>query len=186
VARHLGIGAPAVVSIDLRVFGGSALTAEIDVPKHRSDDERAHRIPVTYVPARNTIFLAYALAYAEVQGAGDIFIGVNAVDFSGYPDCRPAFIQKFEEMANLATRAAVEGRPMRIHAPLINLSKAEIIRRGVGLGVDYSLTQSCYDASPEGLACGACDSCQIRRRGFIEAGVPDPTHYSDGTEKLRN
>jgi 7-cyano-7-deazaguanine synthase len=177
VALHVGVRAHTIVPIDLRAFGGSALTDDIAVPKNRAPDQRATDIPVTYVPARNTIFLAYALAYAEVRSAADIFIGVNAVDFSGYPDCRPAFIEKFEELANLATKAAVEGRRARIHAPLIELTKAAIIRRGVQLGLDYSLTHSCYDPSPDGLACGACDSCQIRRRGFAEAGIPDPTSY---------
>jgi 7-cyano-7-deazaguanine synthase len=177
VAQHLGVREHVVMPIDLRVFGGSALTDEIAVPKDRSADQLTHGIPITYVPARNTIFLGYALAFAEVRGAVDIFIGVNAVDFSGYPDCRPVFIEKFEELANVATKAAVEGRRLRIHAPLIHMAKADIVRTGLRLGLDYSLTHSCYDPSPEGLACGACDSCQIRRRGFAEAGVPDPTRY---------
>ena len=173
-----------VCDIDLRTFGGSALTADIDVPKHddvdQLDDEvAAGAIPVTYVPARNTIFLSYALALAEVRGANDLFIGVNALDYSGYPDCRPEFIAAFATMANLATRAGVEGAdPLTIHTPLIALTKAEIIERGIALGVDYGLTTSCYDPTPEGLACGRCDSCLLRARGFRDAGVADPTHYA--------
>jgi 7-cyano-7-deazaguanine synthase len=170
-----------VVPIDLRVFGGSALTADIDVPVHESADEIGDDIPVTYVPARNTIFLSFALALAEVRGARDIFIGVNALDYSGYPDCRPEFVQAFEAMANLATRAAVTAGdadpPIRIFAPLIDLTKAEIIRRGTALGVDYSLTTSCYDPAPDGAACGHCDSCLLRRRGFADAGLVDPVRY---------
>jgi 7-cyano-7-deazaguanine synthase len=161
-----------VVHVDLRAIGGSALTDDIDVPT-----EATEGIPVTYVPARNTLMLALALGYAEVLGANDIFIGVNAVDYSGYPDCRPEFIAAFEAMAGLATRAGVEGAPARIHTPLIDLSKAEIIRRGTELGVDYGLTVSCYQADAEGRACGSCDSCRIRREGFAAAGVPDPTRY---------
>jgi 7-cyano-7-deazaguanine synthase len=161
------------VVIDLRTIGGSALTDDaIDVPEHESQG-----IPVTYVPARNTVFLAIALGWAEVLGARDIFIGVNAVDYSGYPDCRPDFVQAFETMANLATKAGVEGGKLRIHAPLINLTKSEIIRQGTALGVDYSLTVSCYQANAEGAACGVCDSCRLRRQGFVEAGIPDPTKY---------
>ena len=173
-----------VCDIDLRTFGGSALTADIDVPKHddvdQLDDEVAGgAIPVTYVPARNTIFLSFALALAEVRGANDIFLGVNALDYSGYPDCRPEFVAAFAAMANLATRAGVEGAtPLTIHTPLIALTKAEIIERGVALGVDYALTTSCYDPTPEGLACGHCDSCLLRARGFRDAGVPDPTPYA--------
>ena len=178
VADKLGASKHLVVDIDLRKIGGSALTADIEVPKGRREDEMRDDIPVTYVPARNTIFLSYALAWAEVVGAPDIFIGVNAVDYSGYPDCRPEYIQAFERMANLATKAAVEGRlQMRIRTPLIRMTKADIIRKGVELGVDYRLTHSCYDPSPEGKACGQCDSCLLRKKGFREAGVPDPTEY---------
>jgi 7-cyano-7-deazaguanine synthase len=178
VVASLGIRHHAVLKIDLRGFGASALTAEIEVPKHRSAAAMGQGIPITYVPARNTIFLSFALAYAEVSGARDIFIGVNALDYSGYPDCRPEYIRAFEAMANLATRAAVErGERLQIHAPLMTLTKAGIIARGTELGLDYRLTLSCYDPAPPDLACGACDSCQLRRRGFAEAGVPDPTAY---------
>lgn len=177
VARSLEVAAHVVQNIDLRLFGGSALTDAVDVPKSSSVNEIPAGIPVTYVPARNTIFLALALAYAEVVGAGDIFIGVNAVDYSGYPDCRPEFVAAFERLANLATRAAVEGTAIRIHAPLIAMSKADIIREGVRLGVDYALTHSCYDPAEEGRACGFCDSCLLRRQGFHDADVPDPTTY---------
>lgn len=178
VAKALGSIRHQVAKIDLRVFGGSALTSSLPVPKDRTPEEMGKGIPVTYVPARNTIFLAYALAYAESLGAGDIFIGVNAVDYSGYPDCRREYIEAFERMANLATKAAVEGlQRIHIHTPLIHLTKSQIIHRGAGLGVDYSLTLSCYDPSPQGLACGACDSCQIRRNGFRDAEVTDPTRY---------
>ena len=166
-----------IVDIDLRVFGGSALTDNIPVPKDRPLGEIAHAIPVTYVPARNTIFLSFALAYAEVLGANDIFIGVNALDYSGYPDCRPEYIQAYEKMANLATKAGVEGHRLTIHAPLITLSKADIIRTGAALGVDYALTTSCYDPSPEGVACARCDSCRLRLKGFAEAGLRDPIRY---------
>jgi 7-cyano-7-deazaguanine synthase len=173
VKKHL------VIAIDLRTIGGSALTDRIDVPKGRSIDDMAHEIPVTYVPARNTIFLSYALAWAEVLQAADIFIGVNAVDYSGYPDCRPEFIAAFEQLANLATKAAVEGKLyMTIRTPLIGMKKAEIIRKGIELGVEYGLTHSCYDPSPVGEACGRCDSCILRRRGFGDAGVSDPTVYA--------
>lgn len=175
VASALGAREHVIADINLRVFGGSALTADIDVPKGRVPEQMAEGIPVTYVPARNTVFLSFALAWAEVLGASDIFIGVNALDYSGYPDCRPEYIEAFERMANLATKAGVEGRTrLRIHAPLIHLTKAEIIRRGRELGVDYALTSSCYDPSPDGTPCGACDSCQLRAKGFAEAGVPDP------------
>ena len=168
-----------VVGIDLRAIGGSALTDLIDVPKGRSIDDMAEEIPVTYVPARNTIFLSYALAWAEVLQAADIFIGVNAVDYSGYPDCRPEFIAAFERLANLATKAAVAGKlHLTIRAPLISMTKAQIIKKGIELGVDYGLTHSCYDPSPMGKACGRCDSCILRRKGFEEAGVPDPTAYA--------
>jgi len=180
VAGSLGIENHRVASIDLRVFGGSALTDDIAVPKGRSGDEMSHGIPVTYVPARNTIFLSYALAWAEVLGAEDILIGVNALDYSGYPDCRPEYIRAFEAMANLATKAAVEGRQrLTIHAPLIHLTKAQIICRGVELGVDYGLTSSCYDPNPGGRPCGQCDSCQLRQKGFREAGLADPLPYPD-------
>jgi 7-cyano-7-deazaguanine synthase len=169
-----------VVTLDLRTIGGSALTDDIDVPKGRSPEEMGHDIPVTYVPARNTVFLSYALAWAEVVRAGDIFIGVNAVDYSGYPDCRPRFIEAFEKMANLATKAAVEdGRRIRVHTPLIRMTKAQIIQAGLRLGVDYAITHSCYDPSEDGKACGQCDSCIIRRAGFRDAGVADPTVYAE-------
>jgi len=171
-------GAPLrVVSLDLRAIGGSALTDEIPVPKAPGAAEIAGGIPATYVPARNTIFLSLALGLAEVVGARDIFIGVNAIDYSGYPDCRPEFIRAFESLARLATRAGVEGARFSIHAPLSGMNKAQIIREGLRLGVDYSLTHSCYDPAPDGRACGQCDSCHFRRRGFAEAGVPDPTRY---------
>jgi 7-cyano-7-deazaguanine synthase len=179
VARAGGANEHRIASIDLRAFGGSALTADIDVPKGRSPEEMGSGIPITYVPARNTIFLSYALAWAEVLGSSDIFIGVNALDYSGYPDCRPEFIAAFERMANLATKAGVEGRQaLTIHAPLISLTKAEIIRKGLELGVDYSLTSSCYDPSPTGQPCGSCDSCVLRQKGFRENGLADPLQYS--------
>jgi 7-cyano-7-deazaguanine synthase len=178
VARALGATQHEVLAIDLRVFGGSALTDDIAVPKHRSAAEIGTGIPVTYVPARNTIFLSYALAWAEVLGAKDIFIGVSGIDYSGYPDCRPEYIGAYERMANLATKACVEGRQkLTIHTPLIHLSKAEIITQGAALGVDFSLTVSCYDPTADGVACGDCDACILRRRGFNNAGVPDPTRY---------
>jgi 7-cyano-7-deazaguanine synthase len=166
-----------VVEIDLRAFGGSALTADIDVPKHDDVDELTGEIPVTYVPARNTVFLSYALAWAEVLGAYDIFIGVNALDYSGYPDCRPEYIAAFEKMANLATVAGVQGRKLSIHTPLIDLTKAEIIKLGLDLGVDYAKTTSCYDPAPDGRACGRCDSCLLRKKGFKDAGSKDPRPY---------
>ena len=175
VAASLGVREHRIAEIDLRVFGGSALTEEIAVPKKRTNTTG---IPITYVPARNTIFLSYALAWCEVLGAADIFIGVNAVDYSGYPDCRPAFITAFEELAAVATKAGVEGTRFRIHAPLISMSKADIIRRGTELGVDFSLTRSCYDPAADGLACGACDSCRIRLEGFRSAGLDDPISYA--------
>jgi 7-cyano-7-deazaguanine synthase len=179
VARRLGVARHVVAEIDLRVFGGSALTAEIDVPKGRSLQLMEAEIPVTYVPARNTIFLSYALAWAEVLGAEDVFVGVNAVDYSGYPDCRPEYVAAYERMANLATRAGVEGRQhLRIHTPLIQLTKAEIIRRGLELGVDYSLTITCYDPSPAGEGCGECDACLLRLRGFADNGIADPAPYA--------
>lgn len=178
VANALGVKQHTIVDIDLRIFGGSALTADIEVPKDRSDAEMGDEIPITYVPARNTIFLSYALAYAEVLVADTIFIGVNAMDYSGYPDCRPKYIDAYQTMANLATQAGVEGKTqLKIRAPLIDKTKAEIIRIGTALGVDYSLTLSCYDPDAEGRACGGCDSCLLRKRGFKEAGVPDPTRY---------
>ena len=177
VAGSLGVKEHRIAKIDLRVFGGSALTDKIDVPKQRSETEIAHGIPVTYVPARNTIFLAYALAWAEVIPANDIFLGVNAIDYSGYPDCRPEFIEAFENLANLGTKAGVQGRRFQIHTPLIKFSKADIIRKGVELGVDFSVTHSCYDPTPEGFACGECDSCLLRLKGFREAGLKDPTRY---------
>lgn len=178
IAAALGVRNHVIVDIDLRQFGGSALTADIDVPKGRDPSEMAQGIPVTYVPARNTIFLSFALAWAEALEAGDVFIGVNALDYSGYPDCRPEFIDAFERLANLATRAGVEGRTrFAIHAPLIRLTKAQIVQRGAELGVDYSLTLSCYDPAPDGTACGECDSCLLRKKGFAEAGLPDPTRY---------
>jgi 7-cyano-7-deazaguanine synthase len=178
VAKALGAASHQVTKIDLRLFGGSALTGDIDVPKGRDVDEMAHGIPITYVPARNTIFLSFALAWAEVLGASDIYLGVNAVDYSGYPDCRPEYIDAFRRMANLATKAGVEGdMNLNIHTPLIHLSKAEIIRLGVSLGVDYSLTHSCYDPDSAGRACGQCDSCKLRLAGFAEAGLADPLGY---------
>jgi 7-cyano-7-deazaguanine synthase len=178
VARSFCAASHRVVDIDLRQFGGSALTSDVPVPKKQSAYEIGSDIPITYVPARNTIFLSFALAFAEVTGAGDIFLGVNALDYSGYPDCRPEYIAAFERMANLATKAAVEGRQrLNIHTPLIRLTKGEIIRRGLALGVDYSLTSSCYDPAADGAACGHCDSCLLRRKGFAEAGVRDPIQY---------
>ncbi len=173
VARH------EVASIDLSRFGGSALTSAIDVPKDRAEEEMEAAIPVTYVPARNTVLLSLALGLAEVLGAADIFVGVNAVDYSGYPDCRPEFIAAFERLANLATKAGVEGSlDFRVHAPLVHLTKADIIRRGTDLGVDYSLTHTCYDPAIGGLACGRCDACILRRKGFQEAGLADPIPYA--------
>ena len=178
-ADRLGVERHVIVDIDLRTFGGSALTADIAVPKDRTADAMASEIPITYVPARNTIFLSYALAFAEVVGARDIFIGVNAVDYSGYPDCRPEFIAAFERTANLGTRGGVEGtNPISIQAPLMRMTKAEIIRLGMSLGVDYATTVSCYDPTASGMACGRCDACQLRRKGFAEAGIPDPTRYA--------
>ncbi len=177
VAKAYGVKEHRVVRIDLRQFGHSALTDEIAVPKDRSESAMGAEIPVTYVPARNTIFLSYALAWAEVLEVGDVFIGVNAIDYSGYPDCRPEFIEAFERMANLATKTAATGHRFRIHTPLIHLTKEEIIRHGTQLGVDYSLTQSCYDPDEQGRACGRCDSCLLRKKGFKRAGVRDPTIY---------
>ncbi|MCP4109733.1 MAG: 7-cyano-7-deazaguanine synthase QueC [Desulfobacteraceae bacterium] len=171
-AKHL------IISVDLRIIGGSALTDNTTVPKGRDEQDMTDEIPVTYVPARNTIFLSYALAWAEVIRSSDIFIGINAVDYSGYPDCRPEYLESFEHMANLATKAGVEGiTKIKIHAPLMTMSKARIIKKGVELGVDYSLTHSCYDPDAKGLACGECDSCLLRKKGFKEAGIGDPTKY---------
>jgi 7-cyano-7-deazaguanine synthase len=178
IANSLGAKEHRIARIDLRVFGGSALTDDIAVPKQRAQAEIARGIPVTYVPARNTIFLAYALAWAEVIPVDDIFLGVNAIDYSGYPDCRPEFIEAFEKLANVGTKAGIEGRRFQTHTPLIELSKADIIRKAVELGVDLSLTHSCYDPSPKGLACGKCDSCLLRLKGFREAGVTDPIRYA--------
>ena len=180
VASHFGAREHRMVHIDLRAFGASALTAEIEVPKHRSLEQVSQGIPVTYVPARNTIFLAYALAWAEVLESSDIFIGVNAIDYSGYPDCRPEYIHAFERMANLATKAGIEGRTRtRIHTPLAQLDKAGIVRLAAGVGLDFSLTHSCYDPSQEGRPCGHCDSCLLRKKGFAEAGIRDPLGYPD-------
>jgi 7-cyano-7-deazaguanine synthase len=175
VARELDAVRHVVADIDLRVFGGSALTDDIAVPHHESADELGADIPITYVPARNTVFLSFALAWAETLGSSDVFIGVNALDYSGYPDCRPEFIRAYEEMANLATKAGVEGQQsLRIHTPLIELTKAQIIERGLGLGVDYALTHSCYDPAVDGRPCGTCDSCLLRQRGFAQLGMTDP------------
>ncbi len=179
VASAIGVEKHLIADFDLRAIGGSALTDQIEVPKERGAEEIASGIPVTYVPARNTIFLSFALGWAEVLGAQDIFIGVNALDYSGYPDCRPEYIESFERMANLATKAGVEGRlRLKIHTPLIGMTKAEIIAIGLKLGVDYSLTHSCYDPSSEGISCGKCDSCLLRLKGFAEAGVSDPLSYA--------
>ena len=179
VAKAMGVEKHLIINFDLRAIGGSALTDQIEVPKERGAVEIASGIPVTYVPARNTIFLSFALAWAEVLGAQDIFIGVNALDYSGYPDCRPEYIEAFEKMATLATKAGVEGRlRLKIHTPLIAMTKAEIIQTGLKLGVDYSLTLSCYDPGAQGISCGECDSCLLRLRGFDEAGVSDPLRYA--------
>lgn len=177
VAKALGAADHRTVRLDLRSIGGSALTADVAVPKDRSADDMGHGVPVTYVPARNTILLGLALGYAEVVGAFHLFIGANVLDYSGYPDCRPEFLQAFERLADLATKAGVEGGRFKVHAPLLKMTKAEIVREGVRLGVDFSLTLSCYDPDGAGRACGRCDSCQLRRKGFAEAGVPDPTVY---------
>jgi 7-cyano-7-deazaguanine synthase len=178
IAKSLGAKEHRVVEIDNRLFGDSALTADVDVPKSRSEKEISAGIPVTYVPARNIIFLSHALAWAEMIPAGHIFLGVNAIDYSGYPDCRPEFIAMFELLANIGTKAGVEGRRFQIHAPLIKMSKAQIVRKAIELDVDLALTHSCYDPAPEGRACGQCDSCQLRRKGFREAGVIDPIKYA--------
>jgi 7-cyano-7-deazaguanine synthase len=180
VAAAFGVAQHVVTTIDLRLFGGSALTADVPVPKDRSLDAPEQGIPITYVPARNTIFLSFALAWAEVLECSDIFVGVNALDYSGYPDCRPEYIAAYERMANLATKAGVEGRQrLTIHTPLIALTKAQIIQRGLALGVDYGLTTTCYDPAPSGAACGHCDACLLRLRGFTEAGAHDPVPYAD-------
>ena len=185
IAAALGTSEHRVLNLDLRTFGGSALTADIPVPRDRSPESMNAGIPVTYVPARNTVFLALALGWAEVLGSFDLYIGVNSVDYSGYPDCRPEFIEAFERLANLATKAGVEKQgTFRVHAPLIRLTKAEIIRLGASLGVDYGLTHSCYDPAADGGACGRCDSCVLRRAGFEVAGLPDPTRYTSGPEPL--
>ena len=178
IVKSLGVKEHRVVEIDNRLFGDSALTDAVDVPKSRSEKEISAGIPVTYVPARNIIFLSHALAWAEMIPAGHIFLGVNAIDYSGYPDCRPEFIAMFETLANIGTKAGVEGRRFQIHAPLIKMSKAQIVRKAIELDVDLALTHSCYDPTPEGRACGQCDSCQLRRKGFREAGVIDPIKYA--------
>lgn len=181
VARQMNAVRHLVIDVDLKKIGGSALTDNIPVPKADTPGDIGQEIPVTYVPARNTIFLSYALAWAEVLPAADIFIGVNAVDYSGYPDCRPEFIAAFEKMANLATKTTVEGKTeIKIHTPLMDMTKADIIREGIRLDVDYSMTHSCYDPSPDGRACGHCDSCLLRKKGFMDAGVKDPTLYTEG------
>jgi 7-cyano-7-deazaguanine synthase len=185
IASHFGVAQHVVADIDLRMFGGSAITADIDVPKNRPIEEMALGIPVTYVPARNTVFLSFALAWAEVLSAADIFIGVNALDYSGYPDCRPEYIAAFQRMANLATKASVaDNRQLTIHTPLTNLTKREIIASGLSLGVDYSVTRSCYDPSAAGDACGQCDACLLRLKGFAEAGIADPAPYFGGAGLL--
>ena len=180
VAKALGTKDHVILDIDLRIFGGSALTDEIEVPKDRDDLAISNVIPVTYVPARNTIFLSFGLAYAETLGANDIFIGVNALDYSGYPDCRPEYIASFQNMANLATKSGLEGKsPLTIHTPLIDLTKSDIIKMGLALGVDYGITHSCYDPNQNGHSCGHCDACQLRLKGFDMVGLLDPLHYSD-------
>ena len=178
VASALQVVEHRTLQLDLRAWGGSALTADLAVPPARLNEEACNEVPITYVPARNTVLLSLALGYAEVIGASAIFIGVSAVDYSGYPDCRPEFIEAFERLATLATKAGVEGHPIRIHAPLIHLTKAQTIREGLRLGLDYALTHTCYDPTPAGVACGRCESCALRRRGFAEAGVPDPVPYA--------
>jgi len=184
VARAANVAHHVVVDVDLRTFGGSALTSDLAVPKDQLDD-RGHGVPITYVPARNTIFLSFALAWAEVLDVRDIYVGVNAVDYSGYPDCRPEYIAAYERMANLATRAGIEGKETRIRTPLIDLAKADIIKLGMSLGVDYSLTTSCYDPTVHGVACGHCDSCLLRLKGFAEAGVRDPIRYREPRAESR-
>jgi 7-cyano-7-deazaguanine synthase len=177
LAARAGLARHTIVDIDLRAFGGSSLTGDLEIPKGRPAAEMGEGIPSTYVPARNTIFLSFALALAETLGASDLFIGVNALDYSGYPDCRPEYIEAFERLANLATKAGVEGRPFRIHAPLLRLTKAEIVALGLRLGVDYAMTRTCYDPTPEGTACGTCDACQLRLAGFSANGLADPAPY---------
>ena len=180
IAQAYNLADHKITEIDLRTFGGSALTDDLDVPKDRNNGTMNKSIPITYVPARNTIFLSFALAWAEVLGANDIFLGVNSMDYSGYPDCRPEYIQSFANMANLATKAGVEGKQsIKIQTPLINMTKKEIINKGLDLGVNYSLTHSCYDPEKDGISCGRCDACQIRLRGFQEAGIPDPINYCE-------
>mgnify|MGYP001299565340 FL=1 len=180
IAQAYNLADHKITEIDLRTFGGSALTDDLDVPKDRNNGTMNKSIPITYVPARNTIFLSFALAWAEVLGANDIFLGVNSMDYSGYPDCRPEYIQSFANMANLATKAGVDGKQLiKIQTPLINMTKKEIINKGLDLGVDYSLTHSCYDPEKDGISCGRCDACQIRLRGFQEAGIPDPINYCE-------
>lgn len=180
VCTSLGVQDHAIIRLDFRRFGGSALTADIEVPKDRDEQSMSQGIPVTYVPARNTVFLSIALAWAEVLGAGDLFLGVNAVDYSGYPDCRPEFIEQFQRLANLATKSGVEGtQQFQVHTPLMAMSKGDIIRTGMSLGVDYALTHSCYDPAADGAPCGRCDSCQLRRKGFAELGLTDPLPYAD-------
>lgn len=179
IAAASGVERHVIADIDLRAFGGSALTADIDVPKHRTDAEIGTGIPITYVPARNTVFLSFALALAETTGSLDVFIGVNALDYSGYPDCRPEFVKAFENVMNLATKAGVEGAtPFTLHAPLIDMTKADIVRTGTALGVDYGKTLSCYDPTPDGRHCGGCDACHLRQKGFMDAGIADPTEYA--------
>jgi 7-cyano-7-deazaguanine synthase len=179
IAKDMAASDHRLVTLDLRAIGGSALTDSIDVPKDRSTEAMRHGVPITYVPARNTILLGLALGYAETVGAFDLVIGANVLDYSGYPDCRPEFLQAFASLANLATKAGIEGGRFRVHSPLLKMTKAEIIREGVRLGVDYSKTLSCYDPDAAGRACGRCDSCQLRMKGFAEAGVSDPTIYQD-------
>ena len=181
VARSVGAVSHEIVTVDLRAFGGSALTSDIDVPKDRPLASIGTAVPVTYVPARNTIFLSFALAFAETLGAQDIFIGANALDYSGYPDCRPEYVEAFERLANLATRAGVEGRPFTVHAPLLSLGKREIVERGRALGVDFAMTLTCYDPTADGAACGRCDACLLRLKGFTEAGLVDPARYVEPT-----
>jgi 7-cyano-7-deazaguanine synthase len=185
LAERLGVRRHVVLDIDLRAFGGSALTGDLEVPKDTPLERIGSSVPATYVPARNTIFLSFALGWAETLGASDIFLGANALDYSGYPDCRPEYIQAFERMANLATRAGIEGRRLRVHTPLISLSKAEIVKLGHGLGVEYSLTWSCYDPAPDGTACGRCEACILRRKGFREAGMEDPAAYQKSVKSER-
>ena len=185
VARAFGVADHRQVAVDLRAIGGSALTSDTPVPKDRADAEMSHDIPVTYVPARNTVFLAIALGLAETLDARDLVAGMNAIDYSGYPDCRPEFVRAFESLAHVGTRAGVEGARFTVHTPLMSLDKARIIGLGLSLGVDYSITHSCYDPAPDGAACGRCDACRLRARGFREAGVPDPTRYSAGVAPAR-